>query len=391
MVQEVLRKRFKNEAVAVYDIVSSEEEPSSPLNRYVISTNGTRNLINFPEILNRNFTDEMVRGLTYGLVGIDRLENLSTISSKHVNVFHLLRGSLNFRLVRALRDAFGYKWHSSSFVSSQRVKIGEEWDVEDDAYRKFVIPDKPTIYVGDIVATGVSIDNALKYLSRYCIQRQIDLQNFVLVTIGCKRIEPVLERWHRVFKERFSSYDRSIVIYLEGRFGLASPQSNLRVLHPETDLLRQVEAGSLHTPEFEFSQFQKTEVPLEGCVIYDGGKKSFEPMNHFEEIRSFWQAQHQWARAEDAVLWEEYNQRFSLRDYFADFDAGILGSPEALAEARLRMWRGLEEEDYERLFRRFEWFWTPARIQAAQQPGSFAPVCLKKLVNLERHLMDDVG
>ncbi len=389
---EILCKRFKNEACAVYEIMGKDEQGqprrSSPLIRYVISTNGTRNLLNFPEILNRNFTDDMVKGLTHALIGIDRLQDLSTIPSRNVNVFHLLRGGLNFRLVRALRDAFGYKWHSSSFVSSQRVRKGDGFDVEEDAYRKFVVPEQATIYTGDIVATGVSIDNALNFLFNYLKRHDVCLHNFILVTIGCGEAEPVLERWHRVFQEEFEGYERTILVYIEGRFAMADQATPIATKLPQTDLLRNYKLGSLHTPEFEYSQFEKVMIPLEGCIIYDGGKKAFEPINHLKEIRNFWHKQYQWARQSHVSLWDEYNSRFPLDPYFEDIGSLEPGSHELLKRRRSEMWWGLSDREYEHLFRRFRWLWTDARLKDAMEPDSFQAICRKKLQYLDSHLYD---
>jgi hypothetical protein len=387
---ELLCLRFKNEAAAVYEIrPACEGEPSrssSEIIRYVISSNGTRNLINFPEILNRGFTDEMARGLTYAFIGIDRLESLSTISSKSVNVFHILRGGLNFRLVDVLRNAFGYKWHSSSFVSSQRVRIGESFGIEEDAYRKFVIPQNPTVYAGDIVATGASLHNALGFLAHYLVDHRIQLRNFVFVTLGGQEVEPVLCHWHQQFRASFPRYDRTILIYLEGRFAVARDDTPLATRSPGTDLLRNYKLGSLHTPEFEYSQFEKLIIPLEACVIYDGGKKSFEPIHHMEEIRSFWRRQKAWALENGVSLWDEYNRRFPLDPYFADAALSTPGGPRRLAEVRSSMWSGLTLDDYTRLYQRFRWLWTDERLRMARRPGSFASVCDKKLAYLDSHI-----
>lgn len=387
---EVLCKRFKNEAAAVYEIQALGEDGQprrvSPLTRYVISSNGTRNMLCFPEILNRNFTDEMVKGLTYAFIGIDRLENLSVISSKSVNVFHILRGGLNFRLVEVLRNAFGYKWHSSSFVSSQRIKCGTSFDISDDAYRKFVVPDSPTIYSGDIVATGASMDNALGYLTRYLIENRINLRNFVFVTIGCQEIEPILTHWDSEFRSAFSNYEKTILIYIEGRFAMASDETPLANCLPGTDLLRSYKLGSLHTPEFEYSQFEKLIIPLEACVIYDGGKKSFEPIHHMEEIRGFWRRQKAYAERDDVSLWDEYNKRFPLDPYLAGPAQASPGSADLLAGHRRAMWWGLSSEEYLHLFQRFRWLWTDERLRWARRPGSFLSVCEKKLLYLDSHI-----
>jgi hypothetical protein len=119
MNKEKLIRKFKDEAVAVY--LLEHEKGSNDFRRYVVSTRDTRDLMNYPEIINCDFTNLMQNGITNALKGINILEGLSTINSKSVNVYHILRGGLNFKVRDALKKAFGYKWHSSSYISSQRV------------------------------------------------------------------------------------------------------------------------------------------------------------------------------------------------------------------------------------------------------------------------------
>jgi hypothetical protein len=214
----------------------------------------------------------------------------------------------------------------------------------------------------------------------------ISLHNFVFVTIGCAEIEPILEQWHARFAERFPGYQRTILVYIEGRFAMASEDTPLATKAVHTDLLRSYQLGSVFTPEFEYSQFEKLIIPLEGCVIYDGGKKSFEPIHHLEEIRGFWRRQRAWAEATSASLWDEYNHRFPLAPYFEDAELERLGSPATLQRHRSPMWWGVSAEEYAHLFGRFRWLWTDERLRAARRPGSFASVCDKKLAYLDSHI-----
>ena len=86
--QERLVRRFKDEAVAVYALEGDEQQPD--FRRYVVSTRATRDLMNFPEIINHDFTNLMQNGITNGLKGINVLEHISAINSRSVNVYHLL-------------------------------------------------------------------------------------------------------------------------------------------------------------------------------------------------------------------------------------------------------------------------------------------------------------
>ena len=378
--QERLVRRFKDEAVAVYSI-EGEKQPED-FRRYVVSTRSTRDLSNYPEIINRDFTNLMQNGITNGLKGINLLERISEINSKSVNVYHLLRGGLNFNVSDALKKAFGYKWHSSSYLSSQRVLKEGRFEVSDDYYRKFVVPDDATVYTADIVASGVSIENGIDYIYKYMQSNGHNLKNFFFLTIGCIEAERVLARWHKIFKDTFPGYGETLVVYLEGRFGLATAQTPFANKLVYTDLIKSYKEGALLAPEYEHSQFDKVITALEACAIYDGGKKGFEPINHIKDILEFWEKQHASAVAADWSTWQEYNLRFPLDMYFTDIEKLTPGSGALLRERKAPMWEGVTDDEYSRLHARFSWLWTPERIRRSGEPGSFARECEKKIAYL---------
>jgi hypothetical protein len=381
-----LVRRFKDEAVAVYQIEGSQ--PYDDFTRYVVSTRDTRDLMNYPEIINCDFTNLMQNGVTNALKGINILERLSSINSKSVNVYHILRGGLNFNVREALRKAFGYKWHSSSYISSQRVLKQGKYEISEDYYRKFLVPDRATLYTADIVASGVSLDNGIGYVNNFLNSRSYQLKNFIFLTIGCAEAERVLAKWHKVFKENFPDYEKTILIYLEGRFALATRNTPLHNYLYDTDLLKSYKLGALLSPEFEHSQFDRVIIGLEACAIYDGGKKGFEPVNHVKDILEFWEKQLEVGRRKNLSIWEEYNARMPLDMYFADIDSLEKGSPEVLEREKSSYWEGLSREEYRKLYARSEWLWTDERLRASQVPGSFIQVCEKKIKYLKSLIAD---
>ena len=377
---DYLVRKFKDETAAIYSIENDDKK--STINRYVVSTRDTRNMMNFPEIINCDFTALMRNGITNALKSLNHLEKLSVINSRNVNVYHILRGGLNFQLRDVLRKAFGYKWHSSSYISSQRVKEGVEFVISEDTYRKFEVPDNATVYSADIVASGVSLDNSLVYLQKYMETKDLKLKNFVFITIGGKRAEEVLEKWDRKFREAHPEYEKTIMIYLEGRFALGSRSTPLANVLPDTDLLRNYKFGALLSPEFEHSQFEKMIIALEGCAIYDGGKKAFEPINHIIDVLEFWEKQEKYAEEQDVSLWDEYNARFPL-DMYIDIDGDeISTSYMKLKKSKEKYWKGVSDDEYQRLYNRFSWLWTKERIKSSMQKGSLKGVCEKKILYL---------
>jgi hypothetical protein len=386
--EEKLLRKFKDEAVAVYLIENGEVDKD--FRRYVVSTRDTRDLMNYPEIINCDFTDLLQNGITNALKGINILERLSAINSKSVNVYHILRGGLNFRVRDALRKAFGYKWHSSSYISSQRVLKEGKYEISEDYYRKFLIPNHATLYTADIVASGVSLNHGIEYINNFLCSQNFHLKNMIFITIGCIEAEKVLSKWHETFKKIYPEYERTILIYLEGRFALATQNSPLFNYTYDTDLLKNYKLGALLAPEFEHSQFDRMVIGLEACAIYDGGKKGFEPVNHIKDVLEFWEKQLEVGKKRNLSVWEEYNARLPLDLYFADIERLESGDPDVLEKKKGLYWERLSRDEYARLYAKFKWLWSDQRIHAARVPGSFAQVCEKKIKYL-KSLIEDVA
>ncbi|MBA7552764.1 hypothetical protein ES705_45338 [subsurface metagenome] len=89
----------------------------------------------------------------------------------------------------------------------------------------------------------------------------------IFITIGCIEAEKVLFKWHKIFKKSFPNYDRTILIYLEGRFALATKKTPLCNLLYDTDLLKNYKLGALLTPEFEHAQLDRIIIGLEARIF----------------------------------------------------------------------------------------------------------------------------
>ena len=177
-------------------------------------------------------------------------------------------------------------------------------------------------------------NHGFEYIDSYLESQGFELENMIFITIGCIEAERVLQKWHNIFKKKHPGFKNSVLIYLEGRFGLAVKGTPLRNYLYDTDLLKNYRLGALLSPEYEHSQFEKMIIGLEACSIYDGGKKGFEPVNHIKDVLEFWEKQLATAGAEDLSLWDEYNSRFPLDMYLADIGKQKKGSPGLLKEKK---------------------------------------------------------
>jgi hypothetical protein len=244
-------------------------------------------------------------------------------------VLHLLRGGLNFGLRGALGQAFGFVRHGSAFMSSQRCQAGGAWGVAEDSYRKLDIPDGAVLLIGDVVATGVTLEHGLEVLRRHMLDIGVAPKAMVFATLGGPRAEEVLTATHRRWRESFPGFTRTCLTYIEGRFTLAGEQSPLRIREPGTDLLRR---DALLAPEFALSQFESLAYPLERCTIYDAGARAFTIPAYTHDVIDYWEQVGALAR-----------EGWSLREALLErWPEGALSDPATVLAAARATWVGVD-------------------------------------------------
>lgn len=263
---------------ALYQISNS----NSNILTYCVSTEPTRAILNNPEIVGVNFTNLLRVGITSTLKLVKSAGLLADLAEDKTVVLTILRGGLNFCVRESLFEAFGFNTHTSAFMGSQRSKdINEHWFVIKTDYKS--IPDltNKTVFIGDIAATGTT----LSFVLRDLLPR--NPERVVLITIGTHKSEKVLSQFDTQARKTNPNYKGSTIIYLEGKFVLAdsSSKARFRIVTPGTDLLR---TGAIMTPEFESSQYDSVTNMLQKCVIYDGGNRSFSPLEYMEEVHCYW-------------------------------------------------------------------------------------------------------
>ncbi len=324
-----LEALHRSEELSLYRI---ENDKNSGVEEYIFSTPETREVCNKPEMVGFDFPGAMRRA--HGRVmGVDPLNSLLGQQEDYKNcVMHFLRGGLNFQLREALADAFGFNRHYCSYMTSQRYQRGERWKIKQDQYRKINFNPGSTLLIGDCIATGSTMENGLQVMLDHACDRDTPFENLVIFTIGCGRGREILEEFHKKFKDAFD-YNRTLLFYAEGRFGLADEQMDLTISLPGTDLLRE---PALLTPEYEYSIYRRLHIPIERCAIYDVGAKSFEYRKHLEDVIEYWQQ----LIDSELTLKEAYRQRWSEKDY---------GSVDSLLAARKEIWPFVNEEEIKHL------------------------------------------
>jgi uracil phosphoribosyltransferase len=355
--------------VAFYEL-RDEAGPTSGFRRFIFSTPESRSVCNCPEIVGFEFTNTLKLALTKALKAFPERAKVAAFDENSILVFNILRGGLNFKLRDALYHAFGFNRTKSSFVSSHRLLSGGEWKIVENGYKKIKIPDGSNIFMGDIVATGASLKNALEEICGFLEETGRGLRNFFLFTIGTENAERILSQFDRRFRELSPSYENTYLFYIEGRFGLARADSPLRIKVEDTDLLRH---PALLAPEFELSQYEALAHPLERCVVYDGGSRSFDIEEYFEDVASYWRELLRLAEG-GATLLDLLCERWPEREY---------GSFEEFAAEKARAWEGVGEPFLRKLFSRKRERWGEDFLRWARKPEALALLCHERLAKLK--------
>jgi len=348
-----------------------ESSHAPGLEIYCASTPASRMILNSPEVVGVNFT----RGLREAVSSIlnrfpDEAEK-EKMAPETTGIINFLRSGLNFGIRDALYDAWGFNLQLSSFITSQRDRDQYgRWFIRDDAYRKIELPQDSTLFIGEIVATGVTMANGLKIIGQMAKNLGKPVRNLVFFTIGCHKIEKALLDFDELMRSSFPGYHKTYLFYLEGKFHLADSKTRAAIKVQGTDLMRY---PSLLAPEFELEQFKSSLTPLERCVIYDGGARAFNPQEHFTELITYWRDMASLGE-KGMSLADALDERWPAPEYLLDFDA--------FTKHKEQQWAGIDSCRLELIYsaageRRDEAF----REQAAAK-GSLGSVARGRLADL---------
>ena len=278
----MLKQLTENNACSLYRL-----ENQSPVETLVASTAETRAIGNDPKVMGVDYTRRLKAACAQSLKSIADVQ-LSCLEESQTIVFNILRGGLNFGLREALADAFSWNNHGSAFISAQRTRDDaspEEWHIIESEYAKVYMPEIASIVIGDVVATGTSLEYAMQALIGEALRQGSQLRSIVFFTIGGPRALEVLEKADAVCREKFPAYEGTILIYLEGCFTVPVPETPVRVKITGTDLIRR---DAVMAPEFVESQYADPCFPLQRCAIYDAGSRAFWTPEYLDDLEDYW-------------------------------------------------------------------------------------------------------
>ena len=246
---------------------------------FIISGEGTRRLMAFPEVIG---FDSYLAMLPETIAALRYL--FPSGSEGDVDILTILRGGLNYPIEEACHRV-GIRVRDMHFISCER-RIEEHIITGlDIKYEKLRITKDRTLVIGDIIATGDTL--------RMCLDQVVDrfrrkggsIRKIVFFTIGGTRAISLMERMSEQISALFPEYEGFQCFFYEGIFSVYRDKGVSGINVPDIDFGWN---DGIVSPEFRRYVMERPDSLFEKCIIYDGGARRYEIPVHFEEVFEYW-------------------------------------------------------------------------------------------------------
>ena len=202
------------------------------------------------------------------------------------NILSILRGALNYPLEESCYKEH-IRVHDISFMSSERVFENGEMTGLEIKYCKLATVPNSTLLIGDIIASGETLVNCLRYVIDYYRKQGAKLRNIVLFTIGGTQGVEILEKLTQEIRVYWPGFEGFVTVYYEGIFSCYE-EGNKGVSGINRALIDFYWKGGIIAPAFRHETLSMQNPLFEKCTIYDGGARRYEIHEHIEEVLEFW-------------------------------------------------------------------------------------------------------
>lgn len=251
-------------------------------NYYIVSEEGTRNLMNHPEVVGFDAYDALLSSTRQMLNFFNAQNKISA-----TNILTILRGGLNYPLEEACYRN-DIRVHDISFLSCERV-FNDNGDMTGLAtkYSQLAVVPNATLMIGDIIASGETLAQCLRYALDNYRQHGEKLRNIILFTIGGTRAISLLEKLTKEIREYWPDFEGFITIFYEGVFSCYEP-GDLGVSGINRVLIDFIWRDGIISPAFRQQTLSSRDPLFEKCIIYDGGARRYNISEHINEVLDFW-------------------------------------------------------------------------------------------------------
>ena len=257
-------------------------EGGSFLNEYyIVSEAETRKLMNHPEVVGYEVYASLVTATSQMMYYLKEQKKITS-----ANILSILRGALNYPLEESCYKEH-IRVHDISFMSSERV-FGENDEMSlDIKYCKLTMVPNSTLMIGDIIASGETLVQCLRYVTDYYRRQGAQLRNIVLFTIGGTQGIEILEKLTREIRTYWPDFEGFITVYYEGVFSCYE-EGDKGVSGINRALIDIYWKGGIIAPAFRRETLSMQNPLFEKCTIYDGGARRYEIHEHIDEVLEFW-------------------------------------------------------------------------------------------------------
>ena len=128
---------------------------------YIVSEAETRKLMNHPEVVGYEVYASLVTATSQMMYYLKEKKKITS-----ANILSILRGALNYPLEESCYKEH-IRVHDISFMSSERVFENGEMTGLEIKYCKLATVPNSTLLIGDIIASGETLVNCLRYVIDY--------------------------------------------------------------------------------------------------------------------------------------------------------------------------------------------------------------------------------
>lgn len=246
---------------------------------YIISNKKTRKLLCEPEIIGYRIPVLLKTPITDLLLWLRNNGKIDT-----VNIFNILRGGLNFPIEEACY-ATNIDVKGVSFITSERFFLDKKVSRIETRYRKINPVNNSTIIIGDIIASGETLRNAINYIEETYVVAGANLKRIIIITIGTNNILHLVKEFEKQLKKRWSGFESIIMCFVEGIFNTYTSTGIAKINLPRVDFYIN---GAVISPEYRKAIISNQTSIFEKCAIYDGGARRFEQLIHINQIITYW-------------------------------------------------------------------------------------------------------
>ena len=235
---------------------------------YIVSEAETRKLMNHPEVVGYEVYASLVTATSQMMYYLKEQKKITS-----ANILSILRGALNYPLEESCYKEH-IRVHDISFMSSERV-FGENDEMSlDIKYCKLTMVPNSTLMIGDIIASGETLVQCLRYVTDYYRKQGAKLRNILLFTIGGTQGIEILEKLTGEIRTYWPDFEGFITVYYEGVFSCYE-EGDKGVSGINRALIDFYWKGGIVAPEFRRQTLSMQNPLFEKCTIYDGGARRY--------------------------------------------------------------------------------------------------------------------